>query len=917
MFSKLFAPKLQHADPVKRIAALKALTASDEDVLLISQLALTDADKSVREQALDHLDNQITDKTKIDADTAMRLFDIGSNTLKQKCIVHINDQNNLDKCIDATDDEQILMLLAHKSILPLARKNAVIKITDLENLKQLQSLSKDKNVLQVVRQKISEGKAQEKAKNAATQTLEQICEALERLSKSEFESMMVSRVNLLQTHWEEVDEQYKSEFALRYEQAHKQCHQIISQAHEQQALMEFEQSQNEICRVVCEKFETEISALTSEAVEDWPTIRRSIEQQWESCSKGFAPSVENSEKFYMLKSAAEKVESLIDDCKNNDVKTQIDQVLEGDLDVLKTYEQKLFMLTRQLSWPFKIKKPMLFSQLTNQHRQLKNRLQEIQKAQKKQLTQIDSKVTVLKSHIRQKNLIKANRMLNYIQNLIDELHEEVRLKEQDKINPVIISLNDLRGLNQFVTQPKKLDLCDQMEALINKKIAPEKLMDEIKNIQSKWKSLATSDADADDVLWERFKQAADKAYLPCAAYLNDLEKLKNQNLAARVALSEKLEKELGEHSWEHVDWKQVQLSYTQYWKQWRSLSPVFFSQNKPVQKKFETQVAVFKDKLDNEKNENHELYDELINRVGELAESLSDENVGAAIEQVKRIQVSWKNVGITHFNKSRKQWNKFQKTCDKVFEFQRQKHQSLRQQENLQLDQVHDLVNKIKALIKLPDETFADSQADYQKLVEDFELIEVPEFHKEKSQRLFERTCEAYQTHLAGLGKRNKLQAYKKIRQAAALCCKAESLAINGADRSVFEALKADYDALALDKSNAEKFNQRIETASSILDNVENFDQQLAEENELVLSQLAVSLEVLFDLETPDYARKQRMDYQLQQLSQGLKPALSMPEKQVKLLALESDWYQVGALSVQPREKLEQRLAVVIKQAEN
>ena len=76
-------------------------------------------------------------------------------------------------------------------------------------------------------------------------------------------------------------------------------------------------------------------------------------------------------------------------------------------------------------------------------------------------------------------------------------------------------------------------------------------------------------------------------------------------------------------------------------------------------------------------------------------------------------------------------------------------------------------------------------------------------------------------------------------------------------------------------------------------------------------------LEVLFDLQTPEYALKQRMDYQLQQLQSGIKPALSTAEKQVKLLQLELDWYQIGTVSVDARKTLEQRLAAVIKQAEN
>ena len=917
MFSKLFTPKLKHPDPAKRLAALKSLTAKDQDIEQLSQLALTDEDSGVREHALSLFFEKMTEQTTIDNSTAMALFARADATNKEKLIGHINDHDELHQCIDATDDQTVLMLIASKSVLPVIRKYAAEKISGLDNLKQLQAQTSDKNVLQVTRQKINEIKSQQKARQAANETLNQICDALERLSRSEFESMTTSRIKLLESHWQELDDEYKAEFVERYEQACQRCYELIRLEREQQALAEYEQAQNEVCQAVCEDFENEISTLELGSLDHWSKVRLRHEQNWASANKAFTPAVEVSERFFSLKPIADNIDSLITELKTEFSDFDPEQILAQDVETLHIAEQKLYNLTRQLSWPYKLKQPQLYVQLKSQHQQVKKQLQEKKKAQKKKLAQIDTKVTILKSHIRQKNLIKANRMFNYIQNLIEELPEALRVTEHSKMEAVVNALNELRGLNEFITQPKKLELCEQMEALVNKKVPAEKLMDEIKRIQQKWKSLATSDADADDVLWERFKQAADKAYEPCAAYLNEQEKLKNKNLEGRIALIGKLEKQLGEQSWEHVDWKQVQQDYTQYWKQWRALAPVFFSQNKPHQKTFESLIGEYKTRLDAEKNENHELYNQLIDRVGKLSEELTEDNVDDAIEQVKRIQASWKNIGITHFNKSRKQWNKFQKTCDSVFEFQRLKHKSIREQENQQMDEVHALVNNIKALIKLPDETFASSQADYQALVEAFENIELPAFHEEKGARLFNRVCEDYQTHLAGLGQRSKQQAHKLTRQAAQLCNNAETLAQTGADRNEFNALKTEFDSMTLNKTIAENLNQRIETAAIILDNPDNHNPQQCSENEQCLAQLAIELEVLFDLKTPDHALKQRMDYQLEQLQQGLKPTLTPAEKLQQLEELETRWYQVGMVSVEARASLEQRLAQVIKKAEN
>jgi hypothetical protein len=124
-------------------------------------------------------------------------------------------------------------------------------------------------------------------------------------------------------------------------------------------------------------------------------------------------------------------------------------------------------------------------------------------------------------------------------------------------------------------------------------------------------------------------------------------------------------------------------------------------------------------------------------------------------------------------------------------------------------------------------------------------------------------------------------------------------------------------DALSLDKNISDIFTRRLETAALIMDNPDNLEPDMRPGNEQALSDIAIKLEVLFDLPTPEYALKQRMAYQLEQLQLGIKPALSNEEKKMKLVKLELDWYRVGAVSVEARNSLEQRLTAVINQAEN
>lgn len=82
------------------------------------------------------------------------------------------------------------------------------------------------------------------------------------------------------------------------------------------------------------------------------------------------------------------------------------------------------------------------------------------------------------------------------------------------------------------------------------------------------------------------------------------------------------------------------------------------------------------------------------------------------------------------------------------------------------------------------------------------------------------------------------------------------------------------------------------------------------------MNELAIKMEVLFDLESPDHAKQQRMNFQLQRLQAGIKPTASPQQKLDQLLEAEIQWYSVGIVNVDSRKELEARLQAVIKQAE-
>jgi len=917
MFANLFKPKIEHPDPQVRMAAVKALSGPD-GLAILCEVAVKDEDESIRQQALSQLQTGSTDNLKFDSAAAANLFKISTDSaFKQKLIPLLTESAHCLELIDTLEDEELLISFSLSSTHPVIRKSATEKISGLDTLKQLQQQCSDKNVLQVVRQKIQLIKFQQKQKQQALDSLTQICEALERLAKSDFESHTTSRVHLLQNHWQEIDDQYKTDFTDRYQQALQVSLQKINVAKQQAALEEFNMAQNQLCRSICDTFEGDIKEVGINSKSSWKAKVENISGQWRDVCKDFSPDRQTSERFYNLSSAAENISTVICALEEIEIKSEQQDALDA-FESLSSTEQSYFNLTKQLSWSAKVKQPQLYSDLKQHHSSLKTKLKTEQKKNREKRQEIEKKVVILKSHIRQKNLIKANRLYNYIHNLLAEFPASLKDAEEQKLDVVTQSLNELRGLNKFVTAPKKESLCEQMEALIDNQQEPEKLMQHIKLIQDKWKSLATSDAQADDILWERFKLAADKAYEPCMVYLKEVEALKHSNIELRKKLSEQVESKLANTDWEHVDWKKIQSDYNQDWKSWNALAPVFFSENKPVQQHFESLMNQIKDKLGNEKNENHQLYDQLIERAQTLVDGLHDENIDEGIEQVKRLQSSWKNIGITHFNKSNKQWKKFRKLCDQVFEFQRTKHKTLLAQADLQASSAFKIIDQIKALKNLPDEQLPASQSQYQNLKQQFEEdVDLPENRQEKIEQRFKQVCEDYESYLSALPARARLSNHHQLRKAAKLCVEAEILALDGTRDNNLDAVKAEFESIdSVPEKSLVELQKRIDQAHAVLINEIPYDSAQLSDNESLLNQLAIELEVIFDLESPESAKPQRMSYQLEQLQAGIKPSTDKQTKLDQLTATEIKWYNTGAVNSDVRRQLEARLQAVIKQAE-
>jgi len=77
-------------------------------------------------------------------------------------------------------------------------------------------------------------------------------------------------------------------------------------------------------------------------------------------------------------------------------------------------------------------------------------------------------------------------------------------------------LNELKDWKSFSVTPKRLELMEEMEALVGSTLEPPMLAERIKGLQEEWRTLSKGAGESLEADWQRFHEAAQKAYQPAA-----------------------------------------------------------------------------------------------------------------------------------------------------------------------------------------------------------------------------------------------------------------------------------------------------------------------------------------------------------------------------------------------------------------
>ena len=243
---------------------------------------------------------------------------------------------------------------------------------------------------------------------------------------------------------------------------------------------------------------------------------------------------------------------------------------------------------------------------------------------------------------------------------------------------------ELKELDRKKNLEAKLDLCVRAERLGEVEIIKDAIRD-LNELHHEFKHIGPVPIEDKDNVWQRFKAASDAVYARRDAYLQTLQQELNVNLDRKLAIADQVQEFTGFQSDRIKEWNQKTKEILDLQKKWEEIGGLPRSKAKEVNKKFwsafkqffSNKNAFFK-KLDEEREQNLQLKNELVARAQELKESTDWESASNAL---KGLQARWKEIGPVPEKFREKVFQEFKEACDYFFEHRRNQHGKLEEEQ--------------------------------------------------------------------------------------------------------------------------------------------------------------------------------------------------------------------------------------------
>jgi hypothetical protein len=229
---------------------------------------------------------------------------------------------------------------------------------------------------------------------------------------------------------------------------------------------------------------------------------------------------------------------------------------------------------------------------------------------------------------------------------------------------------ELKELDRRKNLESKLELCARAERLAEITIIKDAIR-ELNELHQEFKHLGPVPAEEKENVWQRFKTASDAVYARRDAYLHNLQHELQNNLDSKSQLAEAAQIYATFQSDRIKEWNEKTREILELQKKWETVGGLPRARAKDVNKKFWSAFksffsnkSVFFKKLDEEREQNLQLKNELVKQALELKESQDWDKTS---NDLKSLQQKWKDVGPVPEKFRERVFKEFKDACDYFF----------------------------------------------------------------------------------------------------------------------------------------------------------------------------------------------------------------------------------------------------------
>jgi hypothetical protein len=468
----------------------------------------------------------------------------------------------------------------------------------------------------------------------------------------------------------------------------------------------------------------------------------------------------------------------------------------------------------------------------------------------------------------------------------------------NQLQQLDLQLDELKDWKNFSVAPKRAELIEEMESLVGAELEPLELAEKIKSLQDEWRTLSKGAGESFEADWQRFQQASQKAYEPCAEYFAAQALVREENLRRRDVLLAGYTAFAAEQNWEQADWPALVRALSKMKQEWRDCSPVDRAAAKPQQDKFSALIASLQGRLDAEYTRNVKQKEALIAQAGVL---LASDDGRTAIDSMKQLQQQWRSVGPVPREVDQRLWSEFRQHGDAVFQKRQQEFATYTAGLDSNKTQAVALCEQLEQIAALEGDELLARAAALADIRNAFAALgEFPRADSRELRNRFDQSLERCKESIARHHARAAEHAWSHLFEAADHVRAYRLAGARGSDTAQLDALK----------EAAESYIASIKKWPK--NGLGALNQAFADErsNDLVANESAMKLlciraEISTDLPTPPEDQTLRREYQLQRLVQGMGQRLKADETQLDAMAIA--WVRVGPVEDAAYEPLLQR----------